>query len=64
MEPNFNQMSRTELKAYVLAHRNDEEAIRELFKRRDPNGVRYPLPRNDQDLKQMEDIFKRRIGEN
>jgi hypothetical protein len=35
MKPNFDQMSKAELKAYVLSHR-DDEAIRALFSRRNP----------------------------
>lgn len=31
MKPNFNEMSVPELRAYVLAHRDDDEAIRALF---------------------------------
>ena len=31
MKPNFTEMSVSELRAYVLANRNDEEAIRALF---------------------------------
>ncbi len=31
MKPNFEQMSVTELRAYVLEHRDDIEAIRVLF---------------------------------
>jgi hypothetical protein len=42
---NFNQMTRKELKKYVLSHPNDDEAIRELFiKRRSPNAKIYPFP--------------------
>ena len=43
MKPNFEAMSKVELKAYVLKHRDDLEAIRFLF--RIPPGVevkRYP----------------------
>ena len=29
----FNQMSRQELRAYVLAHRDDDEAIEALIRR-------------------------------
>ncbi len=36
MKPNFEEMSKAELKAYVLAHREDDEAIRVLFSRRNP----------------------------
>lgn len=31
MKPNFEQMSVPELRAYVLNHREDDEAIRALF---------------------------------
>ena len=31
MKPNFEEMSVPELRAYVLAHREDDEAIRALF---------------------------------
>ncbi|MBD1842552.1 hypothetical protein H6F89_03805 [Cyanobacteria bacterium FACHB-63] len=34
-------MSKDDLRAYVLTHRDDNEAIRELFSRRSPNAVRY-----------------------
>ena len=36
MKPNFDEMSKAELKAYVLSHRDDDEAIRVLFSRRNP----------------------------
>ncbi len=36
MKPNFEEMSRSELKAYVLSHRDDDEAIRIFFGRRNP----------------------------
>jgi len=36
MKPNFEEMSKAELKAYVLSHRDDDEAIRVFFGRRNP----------------------------
>lgn len=36
MKPNFDQMSKAELKAYILSHRDDDEAICVLFNRRNP----------------------------
>jgi len=36
MKPNFEEMSKAELKAYVLSHRDDDEAIRVFFGRRTP----------------------------
>ncbi len=44
MKPNFAQMSTKKLRAYVLAHREDGEAVEILFSRRTPDGeaVIYP----------------------
>jgi hypothetical protein len=36
MKPNFDEMTKAELKAYVLSHRDDDEALRVLFSRRNP----------------------------
>jgi hypothetical protein len=44
MKPNFAQMSTKELRAYVLAHREDIEALETLFSRRTPDSeaIIYP----------------------
>lgn len=42
MKPNFEEMSRDTLRAYVLEHRNDIEAIRALFHR--PSAKRQKMP--------------------
>jgi hypothetical protein len=48
MIPKLNQMTNAELKQYISAHRNDEEAFRaaleELISRRDPNAAYQPYP--------------------
>ena len=36
MKPNFEAMSKAELKAYVLSHRDDDEAIRGILRCRNP----------------------------
>jgi len=36
MKPNFEEMSQAELKTYVLSHRDDDQAIRVFFGRRNP----------------------------
>ncbi len=38
MKTNFEKMTRKELKAYVLAHRDDQEAIDLLMSRRSPDS--------------------------
>ena len=37
MKPNFKSMTRQELKAYVLKHREDIEALNVLISRRSPD---------------------------
>lgn len=38
MKPNFEIITRQELKSYVLAHRDDREAIHLLMSRRSPDS--------------------------
>ncbi len=43
MKPNYETMNKQELKAYVLKHRDDDEAIRRLFQIQDGVEIkRYP----------------------
>lgn len=61
-KPDFSQMSRQELRAYILAHRDDDEAIETLIRMGNPNSPVYPFPQTDEDLKEMEKILKRKLG--
>ena len=38
MKPNYEKMSKAELTAYILANREDDEALRVLFSRRTPDS--------------------------
>lgn len=60
--PDFSKMSRQELRAYVLAHREDDDAIEALVRRGNPNGPKYRFPQTDEDLREMEEILKRKLG--
>ena len=61
-KPNFQEMSRKELKKYVLSHPTDDEAIRELFiNRRNPNAKIYPYP-YEMSYEDVEAIFKSKIN--
>jgi hypothetical protein len=62
MKPNFSQMTHQDLRAYVLAHRDDDDAIEALIKRRNPNSPKYRFPKTDEDLIEMEKIFKEKLG--
>ncbi|NJM76366.1 MAG: hypothetical protein HC852_11995 [Acaryochloridaceae cyanobacterium RU_4_10] len=44
MKPDFSQMSCKDLRAYVLVHRKDDDAIEALIKRRNPNSPKHRFP--------------------
>jgi hypothetical protein len=62
MKPDFSQMFRPELRVYILAHRDNDDAIEALINRRDPNSPTYAFPQNDEDLNDMEEILKQKLG--
>jgi hypothetical protein len=51
MSLNFEQMSRPELRAYVLAHRDDEVALQLYLDRISANatGPSFPAPKSIED---------------
>lgn len=49
-KPDFNNMNCQELRAYILSHRDDDDAIAALIKRRNPNSPKYPFPQTDEDF--------------
>jgi (2Fe-2S) ferredoxin len=57
-KPDFKAMSKDDLRAYVLAHREDDEAIRELFSRRSPNSVIYTT----NDPEEIKEILRKKIA--
>ncbi len=61
MKLDFEKMPRAELKAYVLAHREDTEALRVLMSRRNPNAKRYKFPDTEEGWQQMEEVFRQKI---
>lgn len=52
MKPNFQEMNRKELRAYVLANRNDDEAFRAYMEKlnAEANWVRCPPLKSTDDL--------------
>jgi hypothetical protein len=61
MKPDFEAMTKAELRAYVLEHREDEEALRSLMSRRNPNAVQYNFPDTPEGRKQRENILRQKI---
>ncbi len=64
MEPNFEAMNKAQLRAYVLEYREDQEALRALMSRRDPNGVKYNFPNTEEGREQTKAVIKRKIEGN
>lgn len=65
MKPDFTNMSRKELKDYVLTHRDDLEALHALYERRSPDSeaVWFKAPTTLEDIKQMENLFDQALKE-
>jgi hypothetical protein len=64
-KPDFSTMTRKELRAYALVHREDDAVFTELIKRVRENGKRYPAPKTDADLEEMRQLFHRKVpGDN
>jgi hypothetical protein len=64
MNPNFNEMPRQELIAYVLKHRDDDEAFEILLSRRSPDAEAtwYSFPSTEEGQKQMAEVFRRKLN--
>lgn len=62
MKPDFSKMNRQELRAYILANREDDEAISALIQRGNPNTPKFPFPKNDADLKAMQEILRDKLS--
>ncbi|MBE9012442.1 hypothetical protein IQ250_19780 [Pseudanabaenaceae cyanobacterium LEGE 13415] len=58
MKPNFETMTREELRAYVLENREDDEALAALINRRDPNAVKYTT----NDPEEIKEILRKKIA--
>lgn len=61
MKPNFETISKAELKAYVLKHKEDKEALGALMNRRDPNSIKYNFPNTEEGREQTKAVIKRKI---
>jgi hypothetical protein len=64
MQPNFETMTNAELKAYALAHRDEIEPLREIYRRRTPDAeaVWYRLPGTKEEEEQFQQ-FQQMLSE-
>ncbi|MGK7898008.1 MAG: hypothetical protein AB4372_31410 [Xenococcus sp. (in: cyanobacteria)] len=60
MELKFETMTRQELRAYILEHREDEEAFQVYLDRvmAEPGEI-YPAPQSIDDLKHFPDLLEK-----
>ena len=61
MKPNFEAMTKAQLRAYVLEHKEDLEALRALMSHRDPQGIKYSFPNTEEGREQTKAAIKRKI---
>jgi 23S rRNA maturation mini-RNase III len=63
-KPDFNAMSKAELKAYVLEHRDDLDALEALFSRRSPNAkvIKFPFPNSEVEWKRQQTMLESLLG--
>lgn len=61
----FHQISRKELRTYVLTHRENEEALRIYMARlqNEPGIIRQTGGLNEEDLSQLEQLIKRQVSD-
>lgn len=61
MKPNFTAMSRKELRAYILEHRDDDEAfyayMDKVYASRDETW--FPAPKSIDDLKHFPELLSK-----
>jgi hypothetical protein len=65
MKPNFQEMPIDELKAYVLQHREDDEAFYAFIDRREaenPHPTVYPYPNTPETIAIMREAIHKRLG--
>jgi hypothetical protein len=59
MNPNFEQMTFAQLRAYVVENHEDIEALRFLMSKRNPNSKGYPTPMTDAEMEAQMEILRR-----
>jgi hypothetical protein len=64
-KPNFQEMSRQELRSYILVNREDDDAIAEIIHRIEAgNAPTHSYPRTEEDLRAMQEILREKLERN
>jgi hypothetical protein len=65
MTPDFKAMTVAELRAYAIAHPEEDAqalALREMLNRRNPNAPKYNFPDTEEGWAQTAEILRRKIA--
>lgn len=64
MKPDFEAMPWTELRIYVLQHRDDLDAFHTFIRRcrPRPHSSGYNFPHTEEGRRQMEEVFRRKLN--
>lgn len=65
MKPDFDSMSIADLRAYLLSHRNDDEAFYKLADRLEANSDNtdlYPIPDTPENIAIMEAAIREQVN--
>jgi hypothetical protein len=65
MQPKFEIMTISELRAYALSHREEVEPLREIYRRRSPDteAIWFKLPETKEEEEQQLQQFKQMLSE-
>ncbi|MBW4622138.1 MAG: hypothetical protein KME17_22640 [Cyanosarcina radialis HA8281-LM2] len=64
MKPDFEQMSKAELRAYIVSHPNEKEAFEKFvdrFKANPEDRGWHPYPQTPEDLAKVQQLIQQRI---
>ena len=62
MKPNFSRMTRQALRAYILANREEDDAIAALIKMGNSNSPKFPFPKTNEDLNEMQELLQKKLN--
>ncbi|WP_168186500.1 hypothetical protein [Hydrocoleum sp. CS-953] len=49
-KPDLNKITHQQLRSYILAHRENDDAIKGLIKRGNSHTPNYPFPQKQEDI--------------
>ena len=63
MKPDFNNMTKPELRAYIIAHPDDKNAFHAFVDRctADASPETFDLPQSKSDVEEIENLIQQRV---